>query len=86
VSKAFSLTPGFSPVRRWQHGENSFNGFPRAGKPLKRLVHRAVFLTRLKPGVNERSKTITYFFGNPLEQRFRSHLSFQQLKSRLLSD
>jgi hypothetical protein len=38
-----SLTPGFRPVLR------------ASEKPLKRLVCRAVVVTGLKPGVNERS-------------------------------
>jgi len=32
---------------------NRFNGFPAAGKPLKRLGSFASFSTRLKPGVND---------------------------------
>jgi hypothetical protein len=52
-SATISLTPGFSPVNRGAEIENRFNGFPHAGKPLKRLASRADFDTRLKPGVNE---------------------------------
>ena len=33
--------------------QNRFNGFPRASKPLKRLVDRHATSTRLKLGVNE---------------------------------
>jgi hypothetical protein len=33
--------------------KNRFNGFSRAGKPLKRLACRLASGTRLKPGVNE---------------------------------
>ena len=33
----FSLTPGFSPMTGDGERLNRFNGFPRAGKPLKRL-------------------------------------------------
>jgi hypothetical protein len=50
----FSLTPGFSPVPAAGNEGNRFNGFSPAGKPLKRLNFPASFLTRLKPGVNER--------------------------------
>jgi hypothetical protein len=32
-----------------------------ADKPLKRLVLRATSHTRLKPGVNEMSQTVTHF-------------------------
>jgi hypothetical protein len=48
-----SLTPGFSPVKTGREFQNRFNGFPRAGKPLKRLTDRHASCTRLKPGVNE---------------------------------
>jgi hypothetical protein len=41
-----SLTPGFSPVMADIESQNRFNGFPRAGKPLKRLAAR----TRESPG------------------------------------
>jgi hypothetical protein len=34
--------------------ENRFNGFPAAGKPLKRLAFMPHLNTRLKPGANER--------------------------------
>jgi hypothetical protein len=47
------LTPGFSPVTVGKTIQNRFNGFPRAGKPLKRLACRHATSTRLKPGVNE---------------------------------
>jgi hypothetical protein len=53
MSNAISLTPGFSPVTVGKTIQNRFNGFPRAGKPLKRLVYRNATSTRLKPGVNE---------------------------------
>lgn len=53
VNRAMSLTPGFSPVGGGDTRENRFNGFSRAGKPLKRLAHLNAFVTRLKPGVNE---------------------------------
>ena len=53
MSRAISLTPGFSPVSADWGGQNRFNGFLRAGKPLKRLPHIAPSTTRLKPGVNE---------------------------------
>jgi len=42
--------------------KNRFNGFPAADKPLKRLVLRTAFHTRLKPGVNEMSQTVAYFY------------------------
>ena len=53
MSNAISLTPGFSPVMIGKTIQNRFNGFPRAGKPLKRLTCRHATSTRLKPGVNE---------------------------------
>jgi hypothetical protein len=53
MCNAISLTPGFSPVRSGRKRQNRFNGFPRADKPLKRLVAPTAFTTRLKPGVNE---------------------------------
>ena len=53
ISSAISLTPGFSPVMAGKTIQNRFNGFPRAGKPLKRLACRNATSTRLKPGVNE---------------------------------
>ena len=40
MSNAISLTPGFSPVTVGKTIQNCFNGFPRAGKPLKRLACR----------------------------------------------
>jgi hypothetical protein len=43
MSDAFSLTPGFNPVRVSGNGKNRFNGFACAGKPLKRLDSSAVF-------------------------------------------
>jgi hypothetical protein len=62
MSFAFSLTPGFSPVSPAGQARNRFNGFPRAGKPLKRLGHRDAFTTRLKPGVNENICTVSQFY------------------------
>jgi hypothetical protein len=56
-----SLTPGFSPVVSDLGRQNRFNGFFCAGKPLKRLVHQAAFLTRLKPGVNESIGAVAHF-------------------------
>jgi len=53
MSNAISLTPGFSPVTDGKTIQNRFNGFPRAGKPLKRLACQIANSTRLKPGVNE---------------------------------
>jgi len=53
MKNTFSLTPGFSPVRAGGEDQNRFNGFFRAGKPLKRLARRDAFITRLKPGVNK---------------------------------
>jgi len=44
-----------------QAGQNRFNGFSRAGKPLKRLARRSACTTRLKPGVNE-SNDAAHFF------------------------
>jgi len=53
MSKSISLTPGFSPVTGENECRNRFNGFPGAGKPLKRLALSRRGGTRLKPGVNE---------------------------------
>jgi hypothetical protein len=53
MKNALSLTPGFSPVISGGDHQNRFNGFFRAGKPLKRLARRGAFNTRLKPGANE---------------------------------
>ena len=53
MNHVISLTPGFSPVTAGNECQNRFNGFFRAGKPLKRLVRTHAFITRLKPGVNE---------------------------------
>jgi hypothetical protein len=53
MRNAISLTPGFSPVTVGKAIQNRFNGFPRAGKPLKRLACRHATSIRLKPGVNE---------------------------------
>ena len=39
------------PVMVGETGQNRFNGFPRAGRPLKRLAGRRAANTRLKPGV-----------------------------------
>jgi hypothetical protein len=41
--------------------QNRFNGFPRAGKPLKRLAGRWAANTRLKPGVYEKHCLATLF-------------------------
>jgi hypothetical protein len=62
MSNAISLTPGFSPVLAGKASQNRFNGFPRAVKPLKRLVHRNHYATRLKPGVNERHGVVAHFY------------------------
>ena len=51
----FSLTPGFSPVTSEGEHRSRFNGFPRTGKPLKRLEFTSRVHTGLKPGVNERN-------------------------------
>jgi hypothetical protein len=63
MSNAVSLAPGFSPVMFGETRQNRFNGFPRAGKPLKRLAGPCVANTRLKPGVNERHCLVTLFAG-----------------------
>ncbi len=55
-----SLTLRFSPVLAGLADQNRFNGFSRPGQPLKRLIHRDAFTTRLKPGVNENSCLVTY--------------------------
>jgi hypothetical protein len=62
AGSVFSLTPGFSPVTVPGKEKNRFNGFPAADKPLKRLVLRAAFHTRLKPGVNKTNQTVGRFF------------------------
>lgn len=55
MSEAILLTLGFSPVMTTRKCPNRFNGFPRAGKPLKRLDSASpLATTRLKPGVIER--------------------------------
>jgi hypothetical protein len=53
MSNSISLTPGFSPGFTGQDDQNRFNGFPSAGKPLRRLARKEASTTRLKPGVNE---------------------------------
>ncbi len=53
MNTALSLAPGFSPVAAAGGNDSRFNGFPRGGKPLKRLAHFVRFNTRLKPGANE---------------------------------
>ena len=52
ISLVISLTPGFSPVMADEGDQNRFNGFSRAGKPLKRLGRPNAFVTRLKPLVS----------------------------------
>lgn len=61
LNYSFSLTPGFSPVMAARANQNRFNGFPRVGKPLKRLVGRVALTTRLKPGVNEKLGSVNHF-------------------------
>jgi hypothetical protein len=57
MSNAILLTPSFfSPVRASPEVQNRFNGFLRAGNPLKRLAYPNAFTTRLKPGVNENGR------------------------------
>ena len=63
MSIAIPLTPGFSPVMVRKADHNRFNGFPRAGKPLKRLARRNAWATRLKPGVNENHGLVAHFGG-----------------------
>ncbi len=53
MNTALSLTPGLSPLAAAVGNDNRFNGFPRVGKPLKRLAHFMHGNTRLKPGANE---------------------------------
>ena len=55
------LTPGFSPVVAGEEGQNRFNGFSHASKPLKWLDHRSTIFTRLKPGVNENRRLVAGF-------------------------
>jgi hypothetical protein len=62
MSNAISLTPGFSPVRAGKECQNRFNGFSRAGKPLKRLARPNTFTTRLKPGANESNYEAAHFY------------------------
>jgi len=61
MSNAIPLTPGFSPVMARKVDHNRFNGFHRAGKPLKRLTRRSTCATRLKPGVNESHGPVAHF-------------------------
>jgi hypothetical protein len=61
MSIGFLLTPGFSPVLAGKEQQNRFNGFTRAGKPLKQLAPGGASATRLKPGVNENHWTVTHF-------------------------
>jgi len=53
MTETIPLTPGFSPVAGVGRTQNRFNGFARAGKPLKRLEFPASFGARLQPGVNK---------------------------------
>ena len=64
MSNAISLTPGFSPVTGDANPENRFNGFPPAGKPLKRLASIRRPDTRLKPGANEIEQVALPIFAN----------------------
>ena len=61
MRNSISLTTGFSPVPTEKRIQNRFNGFPRAGKPLKRLACLKASITRLKPGVKERFHTFAHF-------------------------
>ncbi len=70
MSNAISLTPGFSPVTRDANPENRFNGFPPAGKPLKRLASIRRPDTRLKPGVNETESAALPIFVNLVNSEF----------------
>src|SRR6185503_3503457 len=56
----FSLTPGFSQVQPTATTTHRFNGFRFKCKPLKRLDGHCRFSTRLKPGVNENSGTVSH--------------------------
>ena len=56
-----SLTPSFSPVTRHRERRNRFNGFVRAGKPLKRLEIANIADTRLKPGANESQSALLIY-------------------------
>jgi hypothetical protein len=54
-----SLAPGFSQVSGADKIDKPFQRFLRAGgKPVKRFTGHAVVNTRLKPGANERSRSI----------------------------
>jgi hypothetical protein len=66
VSNTISLTPGFSPVVAGQTGQNRFNGFSCADKPLKRLARQDALTTRLKPGVNENRCIVTHLRNSQL--------------------
>jgi hypothetical protein len=63
MNRFFPLTPGFSPVMAGKENQNRFNGFFRAGKPLKRLARPSALTTRLKPGVNEKPWFRRFFCG-----------------------
>jgi hypothetical protein len=52
MSNTFSLTPGFSPVRANEAGQNRFNGFSPRRQAVETARPPAPFTTRLKPGVN----------------------------------
>jgi hypothetical protein len=42
--------------------QNRFNGFPLAGKSLKRLTHPNTFTTRLKPGGDKSNDVVPHFY------------------------
>jgi len=68
MAKDISLTLGFSPVTSDGKGENRSNGFPRTGKPLKRLAGPDAFDTRLKPGANDRCWFLVHFCESQQQQ------------------
>jgi hypothetical protein len=55
------INTGLQPGDGRRNLSNRFNGFPRAGKPLKRLAGRRAANTRLKPGVNEKRGRVAHF-------------------------
>ena len=63
MDNAIFINTGLQPGADEESTENRFNGFPTAGKPLKRLASFALLPTRLKPGVNETGKPSPVFCG-----------------------
>jgi hypothetical protein len=56
VAEMHFINTGLQPGAAGRKSGKPFQRFLHADKPLKRLDRRAVFPTRLKPGVNEMSR------------------------------